>query len=312
MIHKIPNIFLRDFNRGYTVEVFRRVFYIFLFLNTLSLLPVAHDLWAYNGIIGTRGWDFSIPTWKQGSYALLNVLSHPACIRFPWVYIVFITGQLFFLAMGILRILPKFSSIMVYFFTTNLFLKGFLMFTGGEVLASLLLFYLMFIHAGESKFSLRPRVRILRDEYSSGSELRNVVNNTFFILLLIQICILYFFSTFYKLLDENWVSGKAVMYISRIDAFSSKPFHALFSDNYFLSAIATYLVLIYQGLFGVIVWFKKIKIPFLLFGVFFHLGIAFGMGVFTFGIIMCLVYLLFLTEGQIDRLRRFFSFRRTD
>lgn len=84
----------------------------------------------------------------------------------------------------------------------------------------------------------------------------------------------------------------------------------LFAENQTLSKIATYAVLMYQGLFPLIVWFKKVKIPFLLFGVLMHLGIAFGMGIFTFGIVMCLVYLPFLSADQIEKLRAGFSFRR--
>src|SRR5690606_5894845 len=112
-LKSIPRSFIGDFPHWRKIELFRRVLYVFLFLNTLSLLPIAREIWAYDGIIGTRGWDFSIPTIKQGSFFILNVLSHPANASYWWLYILFIVGQLFFLVTGILRFFPKLSSIMV-------------------------------------------------------------------------------------------------------------------------------------------------------------------------------------------------------
>lgn len=303
MIKRIPEIFTTPFSHWFKIELFRRVLYIFLLINTLSLLPIAHDLWAYDGMSGTR-WDFSVPTWQQGSRALINALSHPANAAHPWIYVAFIIGQLVFLLTGIFRILPRISAVAVYFFTVNLFLKGAIMFTGAEVLLNLMLFYLMFIQRSDHANKWRPSFWIERNEEPVFSNIQNTVNNAFYWIVLVQVCLLYFFSTLYKLLDENWISGHAIQYISRVSAYSSDSMRFLFSDNPGLSFSAAYLVLLYQGTFSLFVWVKKIKVPFLLFGVIFHLSIAFGMGIFTFGVVMCLVYLPFLSEDQLDWLRR--------
>jgi len=301
MIKSIPEIFTRNFEHWHKIEIFRRVIYIFLLLNTLTLLPIAEDIFSYNGMAGTR-WDYTMPIWAQPGYAFINVLSHPANSTYGFVYILFVAGQIIFLITGIFRILPKLSAFMVYFLSTNLFMKGSLMFTGAEVILSLILFYLMFIQHSDNHEKWKLKFRLRKEEPVVFSEIQNTVNNTFYYLILIQICILYFFSTFYKLLDENWTSGMAVSYISRIPSYSNGVMNALFADNTVLASLATYSILIYQGLFSVLVWFKKIKIPFLLFGVLFHLSIAFGMGIFTFGVVMCLIYIPFLSEEQVVRL----------
>lgn len=299
MFKAIPYHFIKPFTNWYRVELFRRALYIFLLFNTLSLLPVAHEIWSYNGISGSRGWDLSTPTFAQGSYGLLNFLSHPINNTQSWIYSVFIIGQLFFLLTGIFRFLPKISSIMIYFFTVNLFLKGHLLFTGGEVLVNLILFYLMFIQKS-NKYNARINWSITRNERIELSFMQNLLNNIFFSAILIQICIVYFFSSFYKLMDDHWLSGEALMYISRIDVFSSGINRFLFADNLILAMIATYIVFAYQILFSAMVWVKKIKGFYLLLGMIIHLGIAFGMGLFTFGIIMCLVYIPFLNDDQLQ------------
>jgi hypothetical protein len=308
-LRNIAQSFVDPFSNWEKVEIFRRVLYIFLLLNTISLLPIADELWSYNGTVGSRGWNFAIPTWRQGGYPLLNVLSHPANSTHPWVYACFVGGQILFLVTGIFRFMPRLSGFLVYFFTINLFLKGYMMFTGGEVLVNMLLFYLMFIHRSNApNFSWSWKLK--ENEPAEFSFLQNVLNNTFYRMLQWQICILYFFSTLYKLLDPYWTNGTAVMYISRVDSFSGPLNRFLFADNYALSAIVCYFVLLYGALFPVLVWFRKIKMPFLFCGVLFHLGIAFGMGIFTFGIIMCLVYLLFLDVDQIHRIPNFFRRKR--
>jgi len=291
MLNRLTDIFLQPFQFHEKVELFRKVLYIFLFFNTLILLPAAHDLFAYYGTVGTRGWNTELSFFEQGSYGLLNLLSHPINARFEWLYILFIGGQLVALVLGFFNKMPRLMSFAVYFFTVNLFSKGYLAFTGGEVLINFMLFYLMFIHPSRQKEGL-------------GSDLQPIVNHVFFRIMLVQVCLLYFFSVLYKLLDENWVSGEAIMYVSRFDAYSTSWMQSALENNTILSVILTYTTLTYQALFPIVVWFKKMKKPFLMFGVVFHLGIAVGMGIFTFGIVMILVYLLFIDQESVNKIAR--------
>ncbi|MEO9531173.1 MAG: HTTM domain-containing protein [Crocinitomicaceae bacterium] len=288
-MNKIIQHFISPFGQIEKVEFFRKALYLFLFLNTLTLLPIAHDLFGYYGVIGTRGWNTNISFLNQGSYGLINLLSHPANSHYSWVYILFILGQMSFLILGLIGKWPRLSSFMVYFFTVNLFMKGYLAFTGGEVLVNFMLFYLMFVHPPKKE--------------GVGGELQNILNQAFYKIMLIQVCLVYFFSALYKLYDAPWVEGKALMYISRIDGYSTLPFEWLFAENPTLSMFATYATLAYMILFPFIVWVKKIKTPFLMIGLIFHIGISFGMGIFSFGVIMILMYILFLDKEQIQTIK---------
>jgi len=61
-----------------------------------------------------------------------------------------------------------------------------------------------------------------------------------------------------------------------------------------LCVFLTYATIIYQLLFPMLIWFRRFKIYFFSFGIIQHLLIAFGMGLFSFGVIMAICYILFL------------------
>lgn len=273
----IPNLFTKPFENREKIILFKRVFYIFLILNTISILPIVNDLFSVNGLTGTRGFSWI------GTPSLLNLLSHPICYKFNWIPWLFIFGQIISLTLNLFNKWTTITGILAYFFTINLFLKAGLFFTGGEILIALLLFYLIFI-----------------DTKKEVSFIQNVLNNTFYYAMIIQVFVLYFFSTYFKLFDPNWTNGMALTYISEIEFYSSGWFKSFVNISPSLAKIATISVLIYQAIFPIAVWFKKIKIPYLMYGVLLHLGIAFGMGIFSFGITMIITYILFLEKKHID------------
>src|SRR5690606_607952 len=133
----------RDFPYLEKIELFRKVLYLIMLINAITLLPIAEDLYGYYGLVGTKGWDLSVPIHLQGTKALVNILSHPANSGYYWVYILFVMGQLVFLLTGLLGKWPRLSAFMVFVLTINLNMKGYMAFTGGEVLLNMVLFYLI-------------------------------------------------------------------------------------------------------------------------------------------------------------------------
>jgi hypothetical protein len=243
------------------------------------MFPMVNTIFGQQGIAGSTGFMWN------GIGSFIHLLSHPVAYTRPYIPWFFVIGQLVALAFGYLRLLPKLSAFFVFFFTANLLTKGGLFFTGGEVLVCILLFYMIFI-----------------SEKQTLTTKENIINNTAFYALRIQICILYFFSTFFKLYDSNWTTGKALQFVADIPFYSTGWFQATAHFSPLLSKIITISILVYQALFMLVVWIKPIKIPFLIFGVLLHLGIAFGMGIFTFGMVMIISYLLFLDSSHINRL----------
>jgi hypothetical protein len=150
--------------------------------------------------------------------------------------------------------------------------------TGGDYLLNQLLLFNIFLTNKSFKNSII-------------NELSNVIHNLALIGIKIQICLVYFLAAWFKLTDASWLNGSAIYNIFQIPEYSNTLFYSL--PKWFC-AISTYVVLVYQLSFCILVWIKPMKKYILALGIFQHLVIAFGMGLFSFGIIMIVCYILFL------------------
>lgn len=271
-IEHINQFFTKDFGFGRQVSIFRKAIYIYLFINTIICLFDYSYLWGAHHFVAEQS---RYPYWHPG--ILGHILRVPILKDAAWVLIII---QLFSLTVGYFGKYRRLTSFLVWWTTFNLFNPIHLGVTGGEVILHLLLFYMIFIHENRK------------------DALNTLLNNTFFWACRWQIIVVYIFAAWYKLYDETWLNGEALYYILQIDAFSRPLLSDLISEQKTLLQIGTYFVLLYQLAFPFLIWWKKIKTPFLIVGVLFHISIAFVTGVFSFGIIMILVYILWFDYGK--------------
>jgi hypothetical protein len=130
-------------------------------------------------------------------------------------------------------------------------------------------------------------------------DLKTMLHNTALIGIKVQVCIAYFLAGWFKLIDPSWIGGEALSQIFRIPEFSNELLMALPA---FICTLLTYCIIVYQLLFPLLIWIRPLKIYVLAFGILQHLMIAFGMGLFGFGILMIICYILFL---KVDTSRTF-------
>lgn len=150
--------------------------------------------------------------------------------------------------------------------------------TAGDYLLNQLLFFNIFFSV---KASTNPTL----------NDLKNALHNMALTGIKLQLCLAYFLTAVFKLTDSSWLDGTAVHQIFRIQEYSNDFLQML---PLWLCMALTYLTLAYQLLFPALIWFRQFKIWLLTFGIVQHLIIAFAMGLFSFGIIMIICYLLFL------------------
>jgi hypothetical protein len=150
--------------------------------------------------------------------------------------------------------------------------------TAGDYLLNQLLFFNIF-------FSINSSASIVVDD------IKKVLHNSALLAIKLQVCLAYFLSAYFKIADDSWTSGAALYTIFQIPEFSNSFLAAI---PYTICMALTYFTIAYQLSFAFLVWFRPFKIWLFSFGILQHLLIAFGMGLFQFGMIMCICYILFL------------------
>lgn len=270
---------MRPFEHYDIIFSVRRLLYGWLIIYFLLLLPDAGMYFSSEAIIPTFGWS------QWDSSIFLNLFQHPLIQEY---YILFLIATFASLILGLLGKWPRLMAVIIFFLVTNLINRMAFVTSGGEILIRLLLFYLIF---ADEKPKNRPGV------------FDHVRNRMVVLSARWNIVLVYVLAAWYKLEDPLWLNGTAVYWIAQVETFSNDFIHWMMQEPW-IYIPATYAALAYQLLFPVLVWFKKIKMPLLIIGALFHLFIAFGMGVFSFGIIMILSYRFFIEKNDWKKLWR--------
>jgi hypothetical protein len=175
------------------------------------------------------------------------------------------------------------TDLLIWFSVLNIHNKTYGTLTGGDFLLNQLLFY---------NFFLSGRKVTRQDLWG---DTRVLMHNAGLAAMIAQVCLVYLVSGIAKLVDPDWLSGRAITMIAGVEHFRTYVLAPDYRIEWIEQAI-NYFVLLYQVLFPVLIWFRKLKMPLLLAGVLMHLYIALGMGLVSFGAIMIVCYLLFLPD----------------
>ncbi|MCM2588073.1 HTTM domain-containing protein [Rossellomorea marisflavi] len=186
----------------------------------------------------------------------------------------------------------NFFNLIIYVFVYTLYKANPNLLDGGNNILIIVLFYMIFTNNTEY-FSLHKLTR--------KSPYRNIVHNLFFVMIIIQVCILYFFAGFFKAQGSMWFHGSALYYVLNLEAFDME-----FTDgmkNFVLSSPAlltfgAYSAIFTQLFFPFLVFNKYVRYLILLGSIAFHLSILMFMGLAQFAIIMIALDLQFITDKE--------------
>ena len=129
-------------------------------------------------------------------------------------------------------------------------------------------------------------------------DVKTILHNMALIGIKTQICIAYVVAGIFKLNDPYWLDGSAISHIIQIPEYSNS---FLLSLPVFVCTLMTYLTVIYQLSFPITMLVRPLKKYAFMVGIMQHLLIAIAMGLFSFGIIMIISYLLFLEYDTGDK-----------
>lgn len=269
------------------VNLMRRLLFGYIIFHFIQVFPLIGQLYdPGKTFIATH----SLHEFTRGT--IVNLLSMDAVGKqYMWFFIV----QVLFAFIGLIGLLPRISSFMVFFTTVNLQNRIYLTVTGGDVLLFLVLFYLSFVSSGK-----KPKNA---DMY----HLQNAFDRIFIFLIKMQLIIVYGISAIYKLQSPQWLDGTAVQQILLIDEYSLPVLQKAVCAAPFIFKMLTWLTLLYQIVFPVLVFVKPVKNYLLFLGLIFHLFIALGMGLLNFSLVMVCCYAIFYDFSRQNEPQKQFS-----
>ncbi len=161
---------------------------------------------------------------------------------------------------------------------------------GGDNIARVVLVFMVFL--------MPPRER------AEPGSLRVWVHNVAVLAMIGQVLMLYATAGLMKAFGDKWHHGTALYYISQVELFWHPAARALARTP--LVALAAYATVIHQLLFPV-AFLSRMRVPWVVLGLSFHLGIALVMGLVSFSTVMIGLELCLLSDRDFGWLRGAFT-----
>lgn len=268
-MNKITSYFFDTKNQTKEIGWFRNALYLFLLYKIFVYLIQFHVLFSNERLIYHEIKHVNILV------SLVYLLNDYYSVTLGIVFILIATVLTL---IGLLKKSNYLSNILLWIVVMNLTNFLYPTLTAGDyLLCNLLCFNCFFIPKDSSNLFL--------------NDIKTAIHNAALIGIKIQVCLAYFIAAYFKITDASWLEGYAIYQTFQIPEFSNSFLQTL---PYSLCFVLTYLTMIYQMSFSFLVWFRPFKIYLFTFGIMQHLLIAVGMGLFSFGIIMTICYILFL------------------
>jgi hypothetical protein len=137
------------------------------------------------------------------------------------------------------------------------------------------------------------------DERVASGSIRIWIHNIGVLFIITQLLIMYFATGMYKAGGDLWQNGTALYVIGQVEIFSLPSLRGAFL-NPFVLVLATYGTVIYQVWFPLAMFNRFLKIPWLIGGMLFHLGIATFMGLVAFSTVMIGLDLFMITDDEYE------------
>ena len=172
---------------------------------------------------------------------------------------------------------------------------------GADVIGTLLLFYLAFTNC-QSCYTIKNLFSKLKTASAehNPNHWGDQISSLFFRLLQIQIFTIYMYTGFEKLKGTTWWDGTALWTVFVNPQFTGYDLVFLKSFPLFF-AIGTFVTIVFEVYFPVMVAFRKTRYLWLGMGILFHLQIGILLSLMSFSLVMASTYFLFLDRLDLIR-----------
>lgn len=175
-------------------------------------------------------------------------------------------------------------AVLFWAFTWSLFIRNPFLLDGGDNLTYLLAFYLIFADCGASLSLDAARRR--RRPRSRGAGFAAMVHNYALLAVMLQLCLLYFTSGFFKAQGHVWQDGTAIYYILRSTEFNLSAVGSLFWRNAAVVTLLTWSTVIFELAWPFLIWGRKTRFWVASAAVLLHAAIGYFMGIAWFSMVM--------------------------
>ena len=209
---------------------------------------------------------------------------------YMWFIIAYI-GVIFLNIFGIGR---RFTLLILFIMFYVLQKMNMSMVNGGDAMARLILFYLIF--ADSYKYFV-----LIKQKNIDGDKikLQNLFSNLAALSIMFQLCLAYFSSGIAKIMEPMWLHGEATYYTLSMERFIGTPLNKYIIQYRWMDYFTNYGTLLFELLFPLLIWIKKFRKPLLIMGILFHLGIYIFLMIYGFQIVFVLIYGLFLPNQKL-------------
>lgn len=176
---------------------------------------------------------------------------------------------------------------------------------GGDNLAVIVQFFLMFANtaAFAAIDAAAPRSEGAR---SLAARLLAVVHNGALVAAILQLCTVYTFAGLHKASGEMWYTGTAIYYILNVAEYAWPPYSTWLTSNPYLVVALSYATVVFQLGFALALVSPRTRYLWVVGGIAFHGGIAVMMGLWTFSWFVLSVYWLLLSDAEYRQLSAWF------
>lgn len=125
----------------------------------------------------------------------------------------------------------------------------------------------------------------------------------------VAVALVYFDSIFYKLSSKMWMDGLGVWLPSSLPMVIWNDTSLLLNQEVLVKFLG-YLVMVFETGFIFLFWFRKWRVPLLLLGVFFHLGILIAYPIPWFALVAVAAYILLIPQGFWNAISKKLKFKK--
>jgi uncharacterized membrane protein YphA (DoxX/SURF4 family) len=275
---------------------------------TGAMLFYTHLVWSFDlqGFFGRDGW-LPVP-FMQSVQQHLNG-GPDSLARWNWSYFNYIGSPTWLWVVHVVALLVFFF-LMIGFFSRTMAVLAYLAavsyanrvtpgaYFGLDKINCLLAMYLMLGPCG-ARYSID---RIWRLRRGAPREVPpSIFANLAIRLIQIHMCIIYLFSGLGKLQGESWWNGEAVWFSSANLEYQFLIDMTWLANHPYLISLLTHLTVYWELTYSALVWPRLTRPWVLLMAVFVHMGIVVAYGMPTFGLVMLIGNLAFISPETVRR-----------